>query len=145
MRNSWLYLATRSERAGAPVEVDERASVLDAVLAAGRHVPHLCKDPDQAAIGACRTCLVEIEGLRGLRASCHTPAADGMSVATAGDAVERARRVVLELTAGMVDRNAVSSDSGVNGELHRELHPYGVNGRYAPKPRASPSRSSWRR
>ena len=113
---------------GVRVEVGAGASLLDAVLAAGRHVPHLCKDADQSPIGACRTCLVEVEGLRGLRASCHAPAADGMSVATASDAVERVRRVVLELTAGMVDGAAVSSDSGVNGALQRELQRYGVAG-----------------
>ncbi|TAK72367.1 MAG: formate dehydrogenase subunit alpha [Dehalococcoidia bacterium] len=127
---------------GVRVEVDDSASVLDAVLAAGGHVPHLCKDPDQAAIGACRTCLVEIDGLRGLRASCHTPAADGMSVATASAAVERVRRVVLDLTAGMVDRAAVSPDASVNGDLQRELQRYGIDGNYAPRPRTHVDDSS---
>ena len=127
---------------GVRVEVGAGASLLDAVLAAGRHVPHLCKDADQSPIGACRTCLVEVEGLRGLRASCHAPAADGMSVATASDAVERVRRVLLELTAGMVDGAAVSSDSGVNGALQRELQRYGVDGQYAPRPRAHVDDSS---
>ena len=128
---------------GVRVEVGAGASLLDAVLAAGQHVPHLCKDADQAPIGACRTCLVEIEGLRGLRASCHTPAAEGMAVSTSGAAVERVRRTVLELTAAMVDRDAVSSDSGVAGELHGELERYGVRaGRYAARPRAHVDDSS---
>ena len=48
---------------GAPVEVADGASVLAAVLAAGAHVPHLCKDKDQSPIGSCRTCLVAIDGV----------------------------------------------------------------------------------
>jgi len=122
---------------GLPVDVAAGASVLDAVLAAGRHVPHLCKDADQSPIGSCRTCLVEIEGVRGLRASCHTPAAAGMSVSTASPAAERVRRTVLELTAAMVDASAVSSREGVSGEFHVELERFRVRGgRYAPRPRA---------
>jgi len=120
---------------GARVDVAEGSSLLDAILAAGRHVPHLCKDADQPPIGSCRTCLVEVEGLRGLRASCHTPATDGMAVTTAGPAADRVRRTVLELTAGMVDRGAVARRDGVAGALHGEMERYGIEGRFAPRPR----------
>jgi formate dehydrogenase alpha subunit len=128
---------------GLPVDVAEGSSLLDAVLAAGRHLPHLCKDADQAPIGSCRTCLVEIEGVRGLRASCYTPAAPGMSVSTAGASAERVRRTVLELTAGMVMPDAITARDGVSGELSAELRRYGVRGdRYAPHARAHVDDSS---
>jgi formate dehydrogenase alpha subunit len=121
---------------GTPVDVADGSSVLDAVLVAGRHVPHLCKDKDQSPIGSCRTCLVAIEGVRGLRASCHTPATAGMAVSTSGEALDRVRRTVLELTAAMVDGSAVSTGEGVAGELHAELARYDVRrDRYAPHPR----------
>ncbi len=121
---------------GAPVEVEGGSTLLDAVLAAGRHVPHLCKDADQAPIGSCRTCLVEVEGVRGLRASCHTPAAEGMSVATEGPLAARVRRTVLELTAGMVDRQTIADERGVAGELGTELVRYGIGAPFEPTPRA---------
>jgi len=121
---------------GERVEVREGSTLLDAIAAAGKHVPHLCKDADQAAIGSCRTCLVEVEGLRGLRASCHTPATDGMSVATMSPLADRVRRTVLELTAGMVERSAVATRDRVAGELHAELERYGISGRFAARPRA---------
>ena len=53
------------------VEVADGATVLDAVLAAAIDLPHLCKDSDAPVIGACRTCLVEVEGQRGMRP--HAP------------------------------------------------------------------------
>jgi formate dehydrogenase alpha subunit len=120
---------------GAEISVPAGGSVLDAVLAAGGHVPHLCKDKDQAPIGSCRTCLIEIEGVRGLRASCHTPAADGMVVSTTSELAERVRRTVLELTAGMVDPGAVASAGVPSGEFRGELDRYGTRaGRYEARP-----------
>jgi predicted molibdopterin-dependent oxidoreductase YjgC len=84
------------------VSVSDGATVLDAALAAGVHIPHLCKDDDQAPIGACRTCLVQIEGRRGLPASCYFPAEDGMQVSTHGEALDRVRATVLDLTLAML-------------------------------------------
>src|SRR5438067_13190774 len=86
---------------GRAVEITEGASALDAINAAGVYVPQLCKDPDQMPRGACRTCLVQIEGMRGFPASCTTPATDGMAIHVSGTDVERLRRGVLELTEGM--------------------------------------------
>jgi len=111
---------------GKRVGVPESATVLDAVLAAGRHVPHLCKDKDQRPIGSCRTCLVEIEGVRGLRASCHTPASDGMVVITNSPLAEGVRRTVLELTAAMVDPDAVAPTGTPSGEFRDELQRYNI-------------------
>lgn len=86
---------------GSPVTVPDGATVLDAVKAAGVYLPHLCKDPDQPPIGACRTCLVDIEGARPYPAACYTPARAGMVVRTDTPGVERVRRGVLALTLGM--------------------------------------------
>ena len=67
---------------GTDVELAAGVSVLEAVEAAGISLPHLCKDADGPALGACRTCLVKVEGGRGMPASCYTPAEDGMVVDT---------------------------------------------------------------
>ena len=75
---------------GAAVEVPEGAMLLEAVEAAAADLPHLCKADSRAPLGACRTCLVEIEGAPRLAAACHTPAAEGMAVLTTS---ERARSV----------------------------------------------------
>src|SRR5437588_12974705 len=88
---------------GGEVTIAGGASVVDAALAAGVDLPHLCKDPDMPAIGACRTCLVEVEGQRGLVAASALPARDGMKVSTATPLATRVRRTVLDLTLGMGD------------------------------------------
>lgn len=114
---------------GVAVTVADGATVLDALLAAGGHVPHLCKDDDQAPIGACRTCLVQVEGQRGYPASCYLPARPDMVVATRGEALDRIRRTVLDLTAGMLAPGGRGASM-----LSTELATYGVEGRYEPRP-----------
>src|SRR5919198_1338197 len=113
-----MAVITGTETATLSVEVDGRAvevpqgsSALDAINAAGVYVPQLCKDPDQKARGACRTCLVQIEGMRGFPAACTTPCTDGMSISVDSPAAQRIRRGVLELTTGMQAKPAQSVDT----------------------------------
>ena len=86
---------------GKRVTVNEGATVLDAINQSGTYISQLCKDPDMKPIGACRTCLVQIDGMRGLPASCSIPASDGMDVLTETEDAYDARRGVLELTMAM--------------------------------------------
>jgi len=85
-----------------PVTVPDGGSVLDAINASDTYISQLCKDPDMKAIGACRTCLVQIDGIRGFPASCSTPATEGMTVQTDSDDARRIRSGVIELTLGML-------------------------------------------
>ena len=87
---------------GQPVQAPEGDSVLDAINASGTYISQLCKDPDMKPVGACRTCLVQIEGRGGLPAACSVPATEGMQVWTDTAEVRRIRSGVLELTLGMV-------------------------------------------
>jgi formate dehydrogenase alpha subunit len=86
---------------GHAVEVPSGSSALDAINAAGVYVPQLCKDADQKARGACRTCLVQIEGMRGFPASCTTPCSAGMQISVNSPEAQRIRRGVVELTMAM--------------------------------------------
>jgi formate dehydrogenase alpha subunit len=87
---------------GRGVELSEGATVLDGVNRLGLPLPQLCKDPDRAPLGACRTCLVHVEGMRGTPAACHLPARDGMVVATEHPEAVRVRTTVLDLTRSML-------------------------------------------
>ena len=89
------------------------ATILDAVLDAGIDLPHLCKDLDGPALGACRTCLVEIDGVRGLPAACHTPLANGQVIRTNSEAARSARKGILELTLAMTE----GPSNGTENEL----------------------------
>src|SRR5438105_13048469 len=89
-----------------PVDVSPGATVLDAVNVLKIPLPQLCKDPDRAALGACRTCLVHVEGQRGLPAACHLPARAGMVIATEHPDAVRVRKGVLDLTLSMLTPSA---------------------------------------
>jgi NADP-reducing hydrogenase subunit HndD len=79
------------------VEVANGATILDAAKAAGVQIPTLCYLEKVQAIGACRVCLVEVEGAKTLIASCVAPAGEGMKVRTNSKRVREARRTVVEL------------------------------------------------
>jgi predicted molibdopterin-dependent oxidoreductase YjgC len=72
-------------------------SVLHCALRHNIDIPHLCTHPSLPAFGACRMCVVEIDGMRGFPASCTTPATAGMVVRTNTAALKDLRRGILEL------------------------------------------------
>ncbi|WP_237565886.1 formate dehydrogenase subunit alpha [Ornithinimicrobium cerasi] len=82
---------------GREVVVPGGTSVLRAAREAGVDVPSLCATDSLRAFGSCRLCLVEVEGGKGVPASCTTPCADGMVVRTDTEQVQRLRRGVMEL------------------------------------------------
>jgi formate dehydrogenase alpha subunit len=87
---------------GRGVELADGATVLDGVNRLGLPLPQLCKDPDRPPLGACRTCLVHVEGIHGVPAACHLPARDGMVVSTEHPEAMRVRAAVLDLTLSML-------------------------------------------
>ncbi len=82
---------------GQPVTVPEGTSVLRAAALLGQKIPKLCATEQLEAFGSCRLCLVQIEGMKGLPASCTTPVAEGMQVSTQNAQLARVRRGVMEL------------------------------------------------
>src|SRR5579862_7165047 len=79
------------------VVVPEGTSVLRAAALAGVSIPKLCATDQLEAFGSCRMCLVQIEGVKGLPASCTTPVAQGMKVVTQNKQLADIRRGVMEL------------------------------------------------
>ncbi len=82
---------------GKPAAFELGETILQAARRAGIYIPTLCWDERLKPSGACRLCLVEIEGSRKLAASCHTPAQEGLVAHTASDRVRKARKLVVEL------------------------------------------------
>src|SRR5262249_58939458 len=79
------------------VVVPEGTSVMRAAALAGVSVPKLCATDQLEAFGSCRLCLVQIEGMKGMPASCTTPVAQGMKVSTENRQIADVRRGVMEL------------------------------------------------
>ena len=82
---------------GHDVETQRGKSILEASLDAGIYIPHLCYHADLSPIGACRLCVVEVEGMEGLPTSCTTPAESGMVVKTKTEKIDHMRRLAMEL------------------------------------------------
>lgn len=84
---------------GEEVGFAEGESVYEVAKRHARRIPTLCYDPRLEAFGACRLCVVEVEGVRNPVASCTTKAAPGMVVRTATEKIEKYRKTLLELVA----------------------------------------------
>jgi ferredoxin len=82
---------------GKPLAVKKDANLLDELLANRMKIPHLCYDSSLGSIGACRMCLVKIEGKRGLIPSCCTQIEDGMIVTTEDEEIENLRKSILQM------------------------------------------------
>ena len=82
---------------GKAVQAREGQSVLDVAWENGISLPTLCHHPDLTPVGGCRLCVVEVEKMRGLIASCTLPASEGMVVHTETPKVVQERKFVLEM------------------------------------------------
>ena len=80
---------------GVAVDAPERAPLVEVIKNAGFPISNLCYLDGLPAYAGCRTCAVEIEGMRGLPLSCTTQVADGMVVRTDTPAVTEMRQEVL--------------------------------------------------
>jgi NADP-reducing hydrogenase subunit HndD len=82
---------------GQKIQVPKSATVLEAARSVGVKIPTLCYHPELRPEGACRVCMVEVEGARTLAASCVYPVNEGMVVHTNTTGVRAARKTVVEM------------------------------------------------
>ena len=99
------------------VEVPEGTTILAASKKAGIRIPTLCFIEGLQAIGACRVCVVELEGARNLVASCSMPVAKGMKVFTNTRRVRESRRAVVELLLSEHNGDCQTCDRSEDCEL----------------------------
>jgi formate dehydrogenase alpha subunit len=82
---------------GHHVKTTSDKMVIQAASEAGIYVPYLCYYPGMKPFGACRMCVVEVEGAPGTPASCTLPVRDGMVVSTQTTSLKDIRRGINEL------------------------------------------------
>jgi formate dehydrogenase major subunit len=117
---------------GRPFDSDG-ATILDAVRAAGADVPTICQHDRLSNCGACRMCLVKLEGRDAPVAACVTPLADGMHIVTEDARLDGARKFVLEMHAHRYPGVAVAADP--TATFHSLMAKYGVSSNgYVPDP-----------
>jgi formate dehydrogenase major subunit len=82
---------------GLPVEVEPGTTILEAAEAVGRYVPTLCFDERMAPFGACRVCMVGVDGAGAPLAACTTPCRDEMKIDTTDETSRRIAAATVEL------------------------------------------------
>ena len=112
---------------GKDVAIREGDTILDAARRAGIYIPTLCHHRRLEPIGACRICVVQVEGRRGLVSSCTTPAEDGMVVCTDNDLIRDTRRMLLQLLLSESEHNCLACPANSDCELQDLCLRYGVD------------------
>ena len=110
---------------GREVKASDRATILDVARREGIFIPTLCYDPRLAAYGACRVCLVGVEGARGPVAACTMPVREGMVVNTKEETAQRVAKGVVELVMSDYPDAALKRD-GDRNELRDVAKHFGL-------------------
>src|SRR5947209_17437648 len=86
---------------GREVAAPEGSMLVDAAKHGDVEIPYFCYEPKLGQpVGACRMCLVEIEGMPKLQTACSTAVKDGMVVVPTSDRVNSAQNAIVELLRG---------------------------------------------
>ena len=105
---------------GNSIEVEEGKTVLEAAQKGNIYIPTLCAHPDLPPYGACRMCIVEIEGVRGYPPACTTPASDKMVVKTDTSVIKQLRLDVLELILSQHPHSCLICEKRQECDKHKE-------------------------
>jgi iron-only hydrogenase group A len=111
---------------GIQVTVPDKTTILQAAASLNIRIPSLCYHPDLSVIGACRVCLVEVEGQRNPVPACSFPVTEGMRVTTSSVLLRRLRRDVVELILDNHPQDCQTCIRNGTCELQRLAYDLGV-------------------
>ncbi len=109
------------------IEVEKGITIFEAAKNAGIEIPHLCYYEHLSISGACRLCLVEVEGEKNLVASCAYPINKEIKVQTNTEKVNKARKLILELILSDHPSDCLTCDSAGECKLQDYAYEYGVS------------------
>jgi NADH-quinone oxidoreductase subunit G len=110
---------------GQEVKFSDERNLLEVIRKAGIEVPTFCYRPDLTIYGACRMCVVEIEG-RGIQASCTIPPEPGMKVKVNTEKTRRIRKISLELLLANHDRECTTCEKSSKCDLQDLSNKMGI-------------------
>ena len=123
---------------GTDIAVQNGSTILQAAARAGIPIPHLCYLRGINEIGACRICVVEVEGTERLVPACNTRVVEGMSIHTNTPRVREARKTNLRLILSQHNSTCTTCIRSGNCELQNLAHYLNIH--YQPYP-VKPERS----
>jgi len=130
---------------GKQVTVPVGATILEAAAQLGIKIPTLCWLKKVSTTGACRICVVKVEGVERFMTACNTPVKDGISVTTTSPELESARKKTLELMLVNHPLDCPVCDAG--GECDLQDSCYGLQvdkNNYGAELERLPIRYDWR-
>lgn len=111
---------------GRKIDAVPGQTVLEVARTAGIYIPALCFHPKTGKAGRCRACVVEVEGMRGLKEACALEAREGMVVRTDTQRVQQTRRLVVDLLLAEGHHNCISCQANGACELQEMAYRAGV-------------------
>ena len=131
---------------GLDLKVPFGTTILEAARMSNIHIPTLCQHDDLCIAGVCRICVVEVEGMRTLQASCAYPVTQPITVSTHTRKVRQARRHILDLMLANHYGECYACWRNQNCELQALADEYGVDSfrfGHPDKPKVSKDASSY--
>ena len=108
------------------IEAPKGSTILDAAKSVGIEIPTLCYLKGTSISGACRICIVEVEGARNLPPACAFPVAEGMKVKTHSPRVIEARKTILELMIANHPMECLTCARNGSCQLQQLAEEYGI-------------------
>ena len=112
-----------------PLSVPEGTTIMKAAETIGVYIPRLCYVPDLGIEGACRICIVEVEGYNNYLTACSTKVTEGMKVKTNSPVIRQARRDLVELILDNHPMDCQTCERDGNCELQDLAYSLGVRER----------------
>jgi len=111
---------------GKRYEVSDDKTILEVATEHGYKIPTLCHHPELEPIGACRICVVEVEGAKTLQPACTTKVSDGMKIRTNTERVESAIKLNLSLIMANHPHECMYCEADGRCELQNLVHMYDI-------------------
>ncbi len=111
---------------GKTVALPAGMNIIDAAEHAGVHIPNLCYLKGMKGIGACRLCLVEVEGLKAPVIACNTKIRDGMAVSTKTEKIQEIRKFVIDLLLSMHPLDCMTCTKAGACNLQKYAYDFGL-------------------
>jgi NADH-quinone oxidoreductase subunit G len=111
---------------GLPIEINGERNLLELIRKAGIELPTFCYHSELSVYGACRLCIVEIEG-RGIQGACSTPPEPGLNVRTQTAEIREMRKIAIELILANHDQQCPICPKNDTCRLQEVARKLGVN------------------
>lgn len=121
---------------GNAITVPAGTTIMQAADRLKIHIPRLCYHPHLSTVGACRVCLVEIEGMRKPVTACNYAVAEGMKIITNSPRLRQLRRNVVEMILNNHPEDCQTCERNTNCELQKLAFELGIRDRrfnYSPR------------